>query len=49
MELSEFVNLFVNNSLSVCLVAFYLLKDWKFNNQLVESLKEISENLKKGD
>lgn len=48
--MEELINLIVNNGLSVVLVAFYLMKDYKFNNQLVETLKSINDKLdKKGD
>lgn len=43
--MEEMVNLIVNNGLSVVLVAFYLMKDYKFNNQLVETLKSIDDKL----
>lgn len=45
--MEEMVNLIVNNSLSVVLVAFYLIKDYKFNNQLVETLKSIEDKLER--
>ena len=45
--MEEIVNLIVNNSLSVVLVAFYLIKDYKFNNQLVETLKSIEDKLER--
>lgn len=48
--MEEMINLIVNNGLSVVLVAFYLIKDYKFNNQLVETLKSINDKLdRKGD
>lgn len=48
--MEEMINLIVNNGLSVVLVAFYLMKDYKFNNQLVETLKSINDKLdRKGD
>lgn len=48
--MEDLINLIVNNGLSVVLVAFYLMKDYKFNNQLVETLKSINDKLdKKGD
>jgi len=43
--MEEMINLIVNNGLSVVLVAFYLMKDYKFNNQLVETLKSIDDKL----
>lgn len=43
--MEELINLIVNNGLSVVLVAFYLMKDYKFNNQLVETLKSINDKL----
>lgn len=45
--MEELINLIVNNGLSVVLVAFYLMKDYKFNNQLVETLKSINDKLDK--
>lgn len=48
--MEEMINLIVNNGLSVVLVAFYLMKDYKFNNQLVETLKSINDKLdRKGE
>lgn len=46
MTIQELINLIVNNGLSVVLVAFYLLKDYKFNNKLVETLQSIEDSLK---
>lgn len=43
--MEEMINLIINNGLSVVLVAFYLMKDYKFNNQLVETLKSINDRL----
>lgn len=47
MEMQELINMFVNNGLAVTLVAFYLLKDYKFNNSLVQTLETISNRLER--
>lgn len=46
MDLKTVVELFVNNGLAVVIVAFYLYKDFKFNESLVKSLQEIVDTLK---
>lgn len=46
MDLKMIVELFVNNGLAIVIVAFYLYKDYKFNEQLVKSLQEITDTLK---
>ena len=43
--MNEIVDMIVNNSLSVVLVAFYLIKDYKFNNELVKTLESIQDKL----
>ena len=37
----DIVNLLVNNGVAVVIVAYFLYKDNKFNNELVKSLTEL--------
>lgn len=46
MDIKTIVELLVNNGLAVVIVGFYLYKDYKFNEQLVKSLQEITDTLK---
>lgn len=39
------VNLIVNNGMAVVIVAYFLFKDYKFNNQIVSLMGEIKEVL----
>lgn len=40
------INLLVNNGVAVVIVAYFLFKDNKFNNELVKTLTEITLTLK---
>lgn len=44
--MSDIVNLLVNNGVAVVIVAYFIYKDNKFNNTLVETLTEIVVTLK---
>jgi len=39
------VNLIMNNGMAVVIVAYFLFKDYKFNNQIVSLMAEIKEVL----
>lgn len=39
------VNLIMNNGMAVVIVAYFLFKDYKFNNQIVSLMGEIKEVL----
>ena len=43
--MEEIVNLIVNNSMSVVIIAYFLFKDYKFNGQIIDVLGEIKEVL----
>lgn len=43
--MEEMVNLIVNNSMSVVIIAYFLFKDYKFNGQIINVLGEIKEVL----
>lgn len=44
--MSDIINLLVNNGVAVVIVAYFIYKDNKFNNTLVETLTEIVVTLK---
>lgn len=44
--MNDIVNLLVNNGVAVVIVAYFLYKDNKFNNELVKSLTELVGTIK---
>lgn len=44
--MSDIINLLVNNGVAVVIVAYFIYKDNKFNNTLVETLTQIVVTLK---
>lgn len=49
MEISELVKLFVDNGTTIAVIIYFCLRDWKFNNQLVELLTTIKDMVTKID
>ena len=45
MNIAELVKLAVDNGLTIILVAYFLLKDWKFNESILDVLGEMKEVL----
>lgn len=43
--MEEMVNLIVSNGMSVVIIAYFLFKDYKFNEQIIEVLQSIKETL----
>ena len=43
--MNDIVNLIINSSTSVVIIAYFIFRDYKFNNQLVESLAKIEQLL----
>lgn len=43
--MENMVNLIMNNGMAVVIVAYFLFKDYKFNNQIVSLMGEIKEVL----
>lgn len=41
MELDAIVNLIVNNSVSVAVIAYFCIRDWKFNDTLNRALTSL--------
>lgn len=45
MALEELVNIIMNNGLAVVLVGYFIFKDYKFNQQILDVLGEVKEVL----
>lgn len=45
-NMSDLINVIVNNGVAVVVVAYFIYKDNKFNNELVKTLTEITTTLK---
>ena len=43
--MEDFINLIVNNSMAVVIMAYFLYKDYKFNDNIVNVLNEMKEVL----
>lgn len=43
--MNDLVNLIVNSSVSVVVIAYFIFRDYKFNNKLVEYLAKIEQIL----
>lgn len=43
--MEEFVNLIVSNGMSVVIIAYFLFKDYKFNDKIINVLTEVKEVL----
>ena len=46
MIMNDIVNLIINSGVSVVIVAYFIFKDNKFNNELVKTMTEITVTLK---
>lgn len=50
--MDDIVNLIINSSTSVVIIAYFIFRDYKWNNQLIETLTKIEsvlEDLKNED
>ena len=45
MGFEELINLIVSNGMSVIIIAYFLYKDYKFNDQIITILGEVKEVL----
>ena len=43
--MENFVNLIVTNGMAVVIIAYFLFKDYKFNQQIIDVLAEMKEVL----
>ena len=41
MNISELVNLCINSGVSIVIITYFILRDWKFNNTLVTTLTSL--------
>lgn len=39
--MNDIVNLIINSSTSVVIIAYFIFRDYKWNNQLIETLTQI--------
>lgn len=52
MSFEDVVNILVNNGMSICITAYFLYRDYKFNEQqivLLTSIREIVKQLQNKD
>jgi len=50
--MNDIVNLIINSSTSVVIIAYFIFRDYKWNNQLIQTLTKIEsvlEELKNGN
>ena len=43
--MNDIVNLIVNNGIAVVVVAYFMIRDYKFNNELIKTMTMIQDNL----
>lgn len=43
--MNDIVNLIVNSSTSVVIIAYFIFRDYKWNNQLISTLTKIEDTL----
>ena len=43
--MNDIVNLIINSSTSVVIIAYFIFRDYKWNNQLIETLTKIETTL----
>lgn len=46
MEVNEIVNLFVNNSVAVAVIIYFMIRDYKFVSSLSKTLQELIDTVK---
>ena len=50
MTITDIVNLFVNNGVAIAVIIYFMFRDYKFNQQIVELMTAIKSLLEmKGD
>lgn len=45
IEMNDIVNLIINSSTSVVIIAYFIFRDYKWNNQLISTLTKIEDTL----
>lgn len=46
MTVTDLVRLFVDNGIAIVVTAYFIVKDYKFNNQLVATLQSIKDYMR---
>ena len=46
MELNEVVSLFVNNSVAVAVIIYFMIRDYKFISQLTLMIQQLNDTVK---
>ena len=49
MTITDIVNLFVNNGVSIAVIVYFMFRDYKFNQNMIELLTAIKLLLEGGD
>jgi hypothetical protein len=44
-SMNDIVNLLVNNGIAVVVVAYFMFRDYKFNNELIKTMTSIQDSL----
>ena len=44
-SMNDIINLMVNNGIAVVVVAYFMIRDYKFNNELIKTMTQIQDNL----
>lgn len=45
LKMNDIVNLIINSSTSVVIIAYFIFRDYKWNNQLISTLTKIEDTL----
>jgi hypothetical protein len=45
LTMNDIVNLIINSSTSVVIIAYFIFRDYKWNNQLISTLTKIEDTL----
>ena len=43
--MNDIINLMVNNGIAVVVVAYFMIRDYKFNNELIKTMTQIQDSL----
>lgn len=43
--MESIINLMVNNGIAVVVVAYFMIRDYKFNNELIKTMTTITDSL----
>lgn len=49
MAITDIVNLFVNNGVAIAVIVYFMFRDYKFNQNMIELLTAIKSTLESGE